>query len=311
MATIRDIFKGFYVGIWNFCFPEVSDLKRRRQIEYVIKKERLEWSALHSQDQGILPSSVDSIPVIVSLTSYGKRVHTVHRVIESLFQQSLQANRIILYLNIEEFKSTTQLPLVLQHQMLRGLEVRFVPDLLSYKKLLPALNDFPEATIITVDDDVFYPMNMIERLVNAHHAHPGAICSLVNRRLLLNPDGTVGNYNDFPFETVCSEDVVSSLVFPEGFGGVLYPPHSLPEEVFHEDAFMQLAPSADDLWFKAMSLMSHTPVVKVHSHFDFLDEFIVDEDVQDIGLRNLNLDQEANNRQLKALFAHYNLYQYL
>lgn len=311
MASLRDIFKGLYAGLWNFCFPEVRDLKRRRQMEYVIRKERLDWSARHCQDHGIVSASVDSVPLIVSLTSYGKRIHTIHRVIESTFQQTCKANRVILYLSNEEYKCAEELPLVLQFQMSRGLEVRFVHDLRSYKKLIPALTEFPDATIITVDDDVYYPMNMIERLVNAHHAHPGAICSLVNRRLLLNPDGTVGNYNDFPFETVCPEDVVSPLIIPEGFGGVLYPPHSLPGEVFHEELFMQLAPSADDLWFKAMSLIAHTPVVKVHSHFDFLDDFIIEEDVQDTGLKNLNLDQNANNRQLKVLFDYYNLYQYL
>lgn len=311
MASLRDIFNGFYTGVWNFCFPEVREQKRRRQLEYVVRKERLDWSALHRQDRGILPIHVDSVPIIVSLTSYGKRIHTVHRVIESIFLQTFKANRVILYLSNEEYQNSEELPLVLQLQMSRGLEVRFVRDLRSYKKLIPALSEFPDATIITVDDDVFYPMNMIERLLNAHRAHPDAICSLVNRKLLLDPDGTVGNYNDFPFETVGPEDIVSPLIIPEGFGGVLYPPHSLPEEVFHEEMFMQLAPSADDLWFKAMSLIAHTSIVKVHSYFDFVDEFIVDEDVQDVGLKNLNLDQNANNRQFKALFEHYNLCQYL
>lgn len=311
MATLRDILRGFYAGVWDFCFPEVSERKRRKQIEYVVRKERLDWSAYHDQQLGVLPVSTGSTPIIVSLTTHSKRIHTVHRVIECIFQQSMRVNKVVLYLGIEEYQSAHQLPLVLQRQMSRGLEVRFVRDQRSYTKLLPALKEFPEATIITVDDDIFYPLNMIERLVNAHHAHPGAICSLVNRRLLLNPEGKVGDYNDFPYETVCPEDVVSPLVIPEGFGGVLYPSHSLPDEVFHEEVALQLASSADDLWLKAMSLMARTPVVKVHSHFDFLDEFLVDEDVQDIALRNLNLDQDANNRQFKALFAHYNLYQYL
>lgn len=310
MATLREILRGVYHGVWNFCFPVNHELKRRKQIEYVVRKERLEWSAYHDQESGIVPVSDGSIPLIVTLTTHHKRVHTVHRVIESLFQQTLKAHRIVLFLSCEEYQDATQLPLLLQRQLTRGLEVRFVRDVRSYTKLLPALKEFPDANIITVDDDVFYPVNMIERLVNAHRAHPGAICSLVNRRIVFTTGGSIGNYNDFPFETVCSDDVQSSLIIPEGFGGVLYPPHALAAEVFDEEQFLQLAPSADDLWFKAMSLIAQTPVVKVHSYFDFIDEFFVDEDVQDIGLKQCNL-AGANNRQLKALFDHYNLFQYL
>lgn len=311
MATIRNILKGLYIGLWNFCFPYQQEKHRQRIYEYVLRKERLEWMSLNCSTQGVASTDGASKPIIISLTTHGKRIHTVHRVIECLFQQSLKVQKIVLYLSNEEVQSIDQLPQVLQRQMLRGLDIRFVRDLRSYTKLLPALKEFPEATIITVDDDIFYPLNMIERLIRAHFAHPGAICSLVNRKLFLNADGKIGNYNDFPFETVCAQDVTSTMIVPEGFGGVLYPPHSFPEEVFNEAQFMQLSPSADDLWFKAMSLIAHTPVVKVHSFFDFLDEFIPDMDVQDIGLRNMNLDKNANNLQFKALFEHYNLYQYL
>ena len=133
----------------------------------------------------------------------------------------------------------------------------------------------------------------------------------MNRTLLLRSDGSVRNYNDFPFDTVSAQDKVSPMIIPEGFGGILYPPHCFTPEVFNESVFLQLAPTADDLWFKAMSLLAGTPVVKVHSYFDFLDEFIEDQDVQDVGLRNENLKQDRNNAQFKALFDHYNLYQYL
>jgi len=310
MATFREILTGFYRGLWDFCFPLVKQRKRQRQLEYVVHKERLEWSAYHCTDVGVTDTSCTDTPVVVSLTSHGKRVLTVHRVIESLFHQSLKANRIILYIGIEEYQTAEQLPVVLQKQMTRGLDIRFVRDQRSYTKILPALKEFPDVTLITVDDDIFYPLNMIERLVNASRRHPGAICSLVNRTLSLTAKGEIGNYNDFPFNTVSATDVISPVIIPEGFGGVLYPPHSLPSEVFNENLFLHLAPTGDDLWLKAMSLLARTRVVKVQSFFDFEDEFIADEEVQDVGLRNENL-VDANNRQLKNLFHHFNLIQYL
>lgn len=311
MSKIAQIIKGFYAGVWRFCFPEHEKQSRRHQMEYVVRKERLEWSAYHSIEQGTTSSNVSDKSVVISLKSYGKRILTVHRIIECLFQQSVKVNKIVLYIGDNEYQSIDQLPIVLQKQASRGLDIRFVRDQLSYTKLLPALKEFPDATIITVDDDIYYPVNMVERLLQAHKKYPTSICSLVNRTLSFSSSGEIGEYNQFPFLTVSAEDEQSNKIIPEGFGGVLYPPHSFTDEVFNEEVFMRLAPTADDLWFKAMSLLSQTPVVKVHSFFDFLDEFIPDEDVQDIALNNQNqLEGDLNNQQLKALFDHYNLYQF-
>lgn len=311
MSKITEIIKGFHAGLWNFCFPKIKTRSRRQQIEYVVRKERLEWSAYHSVEMGITPLSIADTSVIISMKSYGKRIQMVHRIIECLFQQSIKVNKIVLYIGDNEYQSIEQLPIVLQKQTTRGLDIRFVRDQRSYTKLLPALKEFPDATIITVDDDIYYPVNMVERLLQAHKKYPTSICSLVNRTLSFSSSGEIGEYNQFPFLTVSAEDEQSNKIIPEGFGGVLYPPHSFTNEVYNEEVFMRLAPTADDLWFKSMSLLAQTPVVKVHSFFDFLDEFIPDEDVQDTALNNQNqLEGNLNNKQFKALFEHYNLYQF-
>jgi hypothetical protein len=44
-------------------------------------------------------------------------------------------------------------------------------------------------------------------------------------------------------------------------GGTLFPPHVLSSEVLNSDVFMKLCGNADDVWFKFMSVMEHTPVV--------------------------------------------------
>jgi len=73
--------------------------------------------------------------LIVSLTSYGKRVDDVFITIESLFQQSLKADKIILWLAEDEF-TIDSIPPTLKMAMKRGLEVNFCKDLKSYKKLM-------------------------------------------------------------------------------------------------------------------------------------------------------------------------------
>ena len=54
-------------------------------------------------------------------------------------------------------------------------EIRLVPgDIRSHKKYLYAIMEFPEDTIITVDDDVYYNSQMIEILVNTSIKYPNS-----------------------------------------------------------------------------------------------------------------------------------------
>ena len=48
-------------------------------------------------------------------------------------------------------------------------EIRWVnEDIRSYKKLIPALKNFPTDVIITADDDVIYPEDWAERLLKSY-----------------------------------------------------------------------------------------------------------------------------------------------
>ena len=46
--------------------------------------------------------------IIVSLTSYPPRINSVHKVIESLYRQTVPADEIVLYLSLDEFPETKQ-----------------------------------------------------------------------------------------------------------------------------------------------------------------------------------------------------------
>lgn len=310
MASVSQIIKGFRNGLWNFCFPENQKRAHQRQIEYVVRKEQLVWSALHSSERGVTGDAIADCPVVVTLTTHGKRIHTVYTTIESLLQQTLRPNHIVLYLGDKEFQSVAQLPLILQSQVKRGLEVRFVRDQRSFTKLLPALRDFPEANIITVDDDLFYPFDTVEQLVTAHRNHPGAICCRAALTLSFSSTRKLNDFNTFTYDIPNEIDEISNTFIPEGFSGVLYPPHSLPEQVFDENTFLQLSPSADDLWFKAMSLIKGTPILRIHNSFDLWHELYREESVQDIALSVENVDKDGNDQQLRALFDHFDLYRY-
>ena len=186
------------------------------------------------------------VPIVVSLTSYGERIHDVYITIETLFCQSLKPDHIILWLAEDEF-SQADLPAQLTALLGRGLEIAFCPDYRSYKKLVPTIQCYPDAIIITVDDDVIYPLDLVEILVDSYKKDPDSVHCLAGR-LMVNDDRIyVGKHYKGAY---CGYNLR-----PLGVAGVLYPPRCLSHECRNSELFMELAPTNDDVWFKAMTLL--------------------------------------------------------
>jgi len=283
-----------------------------RLVEVQLMKQHLHECAYNSTAMGVDEPQNDASDIIVSLTTHGKRIHTVYRAIESLFAQSVKANRIVLYIGNKEYQSEAQLPVVLQKQMKRGLEVRFVDDIGPYTKLLPAMREFPDNNIITVDDDIWYPANTFERILKTHNNHPDSICAIAVRQMGWKNEKkhTFKTYEKQPF-IVQPHDSTTKMCVAEGFAGILYPPHCFSDEVFRKDMIQKLAPHADDLWFTAMSLINGTPIYAVGGYGDPAKEIYLDECVQDVGLYLYNFGENGNDKQWKRLCDHYNLYEKL
>lgn len=302
-AIKNSIFSDYYI---ERAHKQTNDILLTN-IPLMLAIQKFEHLTMHSVDRGITDCLYDDRELVVSLTTHSKRIHSVFHTIESIFQQTYKPNRVVLYVNEDKF-SEEELPETLKMQMKRGLEVRFVKDVRSYTKLVYALVDFPEANIITVDDDLMYPFDMIERLVKAHLHHPEAICSIAARTMIKLRSREFDTYQHFQFEDL-EQDQISTKYIAEGFAGVLYPPHSLHEDVTNAERFLELAPHTDDLWFKAMSLLKGTPILLLHRDFPLFHNLFIDEDVQDIGLINQNVFAEhRNDKELKQIFDFYNLY---
>lgn len=277
----------------------------RDAIRYELTKKQMETFVMESATSGVCPSKNGEEECVVSLTTHGKRIFTVFQAIESIFQQTVKANRVILYLSEREFQYET-LPETLKKQQKRGLEIRYVKDIKAYTKLIPALRDFPNTNIITIDDDYMYPFDILDRLMQCHRRHPDAVCCCHSRML----DLTKGKDCIYSASTMFypEEDMTSDLLLAEGFGGVLYPPHSLYEDVCEENLFTKLSPYADDLWYKVMELKQGTPVVQIARNSTWIHSLCSEPRVQNTGLFNINVGQNKNDVQFKALFDYYDLY---
>lgn len=102
------------------------------------------------------------------MTSYGRRINNLPRVIDSIFNQTVQPNLIVLNLAYDEIIPRD----VESYLKKQGIEINRVPDTKVYKKLIPTLKKYTEALVISIDDDFLYPPEMIEEFMRIHIKYP-------------------------------------------------------------------------------------------------------------------------------------------
>ena len=130
----------------------------------------------------------------------------------------------------------------------KGLSIRLVDvDMLSYKKLIPALAEFNDAYIATADDDIYYPRDWLSMLVSAVKPERREVVGLRGRWIEFEADGSFAPYRSWKF--LENETPASARVLLTGVGGTLYPPNCFTAEVADVKKFLSLSPSTDDLWF--------------------------------------------------------------
>lgn len=270
-------------------------------IKHRLNLIRLNLYGTFKKNLGI-SSSQEGELLIVSLTTYHKRLSIVHLTIESLMNQSRYPNKIILWLAKEDLGGV-EVPNKITRLESRGLEVRVVDEnIRSYKKLIYTLQEYPQSKIITCDDDVIYPTNFIEGLYQKNKSYPKHVIAY---RCTLMSKTTGSSFYPYlqwarPIESTPSFDL-----FPTGVGGILYPPNSLNEIVLNKELFLDLAPFGDDIWFKAMALLNKTKTVTVNNE---LINFPLIKGSQDDALWHSNVLENENDKQLKKVFDYFKLY---
>ncbi|OBT19501.1 hypothetical protein A9263_15190 [Vibrio cyclitrophicus] len=232
-------------------------------------------------------------PLIVSLTTYNKRIHDVNIVIESIGRQTVKPNQLILWLDINEFPNYDSIPLKLQKMMSRGLDVRFCENLRSYKKLVPTLEQFPDSHIITIDDDIIYPDDMLELLIRDHKNHPDCLIGMRAHRVTYDKKGNIKKYKHWKKNIIDSE--ASDEIFLTTGAGTFFPYGVLSKELLNKKLFMEICPSADDIWVKVISMHSNVKCKRINDTRCFDSRFIIMGSSQDIGLFNTENKIQNNN----------------
>lgn len=202
--------------------------------------------------------------VIVSMTSFPAAIQYAAKTIRSILDGSVLPDKLVLYLTFSQFgeDGVPQELLALAEEN-AVFEIRnYDRDIRSYRKLIPALHDFPDAVIVTVDDDVHYHKNMLRDLLRLHGQVPGAV--LAHRAKLMKPGLPYRKWRKYRWYHFLTCKIHSGFTnIQTGVGGVLYPPHSLNAKMLDVELFTSIAPTTDDIWFWAAAVANGTSIVPV------------------------------------------------
>lgn len=256
-----------------------------------------------TKGNGIDVSENKDNEIIISLTTFPERIDKVWIVIESLMRQTVKPNKIILWLAKNQFNNENKLPNKLLKQKNRGLTIEFCDDLKSHKKYYYTMKQYSNSLIITVDDDIFYPENLVEELIKTHYDYPDSICCNLAYKITFDKNGKINSYSRWLGE-YNDENLNSYLLCPIGCQGVLYPPKSLDKRVFEKEIFKELCPNADDLWLKVMAILNIRKTKKVRrNHITYVDVI----GSQKISLNKVNVGKMENDLQLEKVIKYFNL----
>ena len=251
-----------FSGMWNHSGLSILTAKLNRRLTEL----KYRFLARFGQVRGVTIAKRDP-EIIVSLTTMASRIQHVGITIESIMRQSEKPDRIVLWLSPGVFgdhgeKHRDDIVNNLKRLEIRGLEIRWCPDIRSYRKLIPTLKAFPDSVIVTADDDLMYPPDWLARLVDANKEEPEFIHCHLAHRISFSSQFDVSPYAEWEKFSTTLEGPSLDL-FPTTGGGIIISRHHLHADLMNEALFLKLCPTADDVWVKTMSLLAGTKCKKV------------------------------------------------
>ena len=239
------------------------------------------------------PTRGEGEKIIVSLTSFPARINIVVKTIKTLLTQTLKPDAVILWLAPEQFPNGEKdLPQELLDLKQYGLTIDWYKDIRSYKKIIPTLKKYPNAVVITTDDDIYYAPDTVESLYKSYlehknevHAHRCDWLKVVEEDAKTVPHPSPLLQGEGMTEVVQTQKkvikwektrelyldrhrgVASFHNRLTGYGAVLYPPNCFYKDVCDESLIKELIPTHDDIWLWAMATLNgyKTRLVKGYS----------------------------------------------
>ena len=134
-----------------------------------------------------------NIPIIVSMTSWKKRIINVKYVVSSILQGTYKPDKIILNLSTDEFQDK-HIPIDLKLlEKYTIFEINWVKEnTKAFKKIIPTMELYPDSIIISIDDDIIYPRLFIETILDSYKKQNTDIITLYRNKNKYEFDSVVG-----------------------------------------------------------------------------------------------------------------------
>ena len=251
--------------------------------------------------------------LIISLTSHPARIDTIHYALETIFAQTMKADRYFLWLAIPQFPGQwDELPETLLSYQSKGLEIRWCnDDIKSHKKYFYAMQEFPDDLIITLDDDLYYDLDMVENLYKSYKKNPHAVSAMRTFVVKFCSDGILAPYREWGWKIRQDEysdvtNVPSLRIWANSGYGSIYPPYCMHPEMFNLDVIKQTTLFSDEVWLKVMQVLNNTPVVLVDVGVRTNPKWPTVDGTQEVGLKHINIQDGRKDQQLNDVLDVYN-----
>lgn len=238
--------------------------------------------------------------VIVSFTSFPARIDKIDRVVKCMLRQTVLPRKIILWLSKDQFgRDHVQIPEKLSLLTGEIFEIRMVDgDIRSHKKYLYSFKEFPDNEILLIDDDIYYPSNMIETLLEGKRKYPDSVICRYGSVMGYNTKGRLAPYNIWWNET--NEETSDPNFFLGTGGGTLVTPSLLYKDTTNIELAWQLCPLADDVWINAMINLSGLEKHKIKSGL-----LLQVSELQSVALKYINVTENQNDKQIESVRKYY------
>ena len=203
------------------------------------------------------------IPIYISLTSIFKNQDILLKTLQSIMKQTRLPDKIFLYLSEESYlldtgfkdKKITNSNLLKFINDNSIIDIKWVKNTSSYRKLLPLLKDKwdEDCIIITIDDDTVYDTKLIENLVEDYNKEK---CVIGYRGFIPSFD----KLENFDYGKQDKSEHLSLYNFLTGKGGILYKPqffHKTHDLIFNDKIYLDTCPTGDDIWFYIVRLLNN------------------------------------------------------
>lgn len=229
--------------------------------------------------------------VIVSMTTIPGRKDRLEQNLDAILNQSYLFDTLVINvddnLTDEDYAYYDELSKIDSRIVINKADAKWR----SCNKLLPTIKLYPDDVIITVDDDIYYPVNCFKYLVEQYEKTPDCVIAHEVNPISVDKDNFITFHNAYDVKLMQRQ-----------FGKYLsncclFPPHIFDgTDLYDYDKMMHCTNGThDELWFWVNSLSNGVMTVGLNYVYSFALETKRPYTVGEYQLTNFNNTQEKIN----------------